>query len=63
MLETVEAEIAYKCDLCGELFSSTDDAQKHNDEVHVQSVSADEFGPWIMGTNTPAEDRESERAV
>ena len=63
MSETIGAEIAYKCDLCGELFNSADDAQNHNQDIHVKSVSNDEFGPWIMGTNTPAEDREQERAM
>jgi hypothetical protein len=48
MLETIGAVIAYKCDLCGELFSSADDAQNHNQDLHFQSVSNDEFGPWIM---------------
>lgn len=63
MSETIGAEIAYKCDLCGELFNSADDAQNHNQVIHVQSVSNDEFGPLITGTNTPAEDREQERAM
>ena len=63
MLEANGAEIAFKCDLCGELFNSADDAQNHIQNIHVQSVSNDEFGPWIMGTNTPAEDREQERAM
>jgi formylmethanofuran dehydrogenase subunit E len=34
MMEAIEAEIAYKCDLCGELFNSPDDAQDHNEKVH-----------------------------
>jgi hypothetical protein len=63
MLENIRTEIAYKCDLCGELFNSPDDVQNHIQDIHVKSVSNDEFGPWIMGTNTPAEDREQERAI
>ena len=63
MLETIGAERACKCDICGELFNSADDAQNHNQDIHVKSVSNDEFVPWIMGTNTPAEDREQERAM
>lgn len=63
MLEAVIPEIAYKCDLCGELFNSPDDAQKHNQKIHTESVPKDEFGSWLIGTSTPAEVREEERAI
>jgi hypothetical protein len=63
MIESVEAEIAYKCDLCGELFTSPDDARNHNQKVHNESVPEDELGSWVIGTSTPAEDREEERAL
>ena len=63
MLESIMAEIAYKCDLCGKLFKSTDDAQDHNQEAHAESVAKIESGSSIMGTGTPAEDREQERTT
>lgn len=63
MLESITAEIAYKCDLCGELFNSPDDAQDHNQKAHTESVPKDELGLWVIGTSTPAEDREQERAM
>jgi len=56
MLESIMPEVAYKCDLCGELFNSAEDAQDHNQKAHAESVS-------IMGTGTPSEDREIERAM
>lgn len=61
MIETVEAEIAYKCDLCGEIFNSPADAENHNKEAHPESeLKGDsDRGLW---TATPAEDREEERA-
>lgn len=55
MLEPLMVEIAYKCDLCGELFNSADDAQNHNQKSHTEPVPKDEFGTWVMGTSTPAE--------
>lgn len=63
MLESFTTEIAYKCDLCGELFNSADDAQNHNQKAHPESGLNDELGSWVVGTSTPAEDREEERAV
>jgi len=62
LLESSEVEIAYKCDLCGEQFNSADDAGNHNKKAHPESNSKDYFGAWVMGTSTPAEDREEERA-
>ena len=62
MIESVETEIAYKCDLCGELFNSPGDAQNHNENVHPKPGLKDELGSWVVGTSTPAEDREEERA-
>jgi len=58
MSEALMVEIAYKCDLCGELFNSTDDAQNHNQKSHNESAPKDEFGTWVMGTSTPAEGNE-----
>ena len=62
MLESIMPEVAYKCDLCGELFNSPKDAH-HNQKAHVESVAKREFGSSIMGTGTPSEDREIERAM
>jgi hypothetical protein len=62
MIESVEAEIAYKCDLCGELFSSPEGAQNHNQKVHPKPESKDEMASSNMGTSTPAEDKEEESA-
>jgi len=56
MLESIMPEVAYKCDLCGELLNSPKDAQDHNQKAHAESV-------LIMGTGTPSEDREIERAM
>lgn len=53
MLDSIMAEIAYKCNLCGQLFSSPDDAQNHNQKVHTKPESKDEFGSWVMGTSSP----------
>jgi hypothetical protein len=63
MSESFMPEIAYKCDLCGELFNSPDDAQNHNQMAHTESVPNDDFGSWVIGTSTPAEDREQERVM
>jgi len=63
MLESIMPEVAYKCDLCGELFNSPKDAQDHNQKAHVESVAKREFVSSIMGTGTPSEDREIERAM
>lgn len=60
MSETIVAEIAYKCDLCGELLNSPDDAQTHNAKVHAEPTALE----WqVTGTSTPAEDREEQRAI
>lgn len=56
MLDSIMAEIAYKCDLCGQLFNSPDDAQDHNQKVHTKLESKDELGSWVIGTSTPPED-------
>ena len=42
MSEAIEAEIAYKCDVCGELFNSPDDAQRHNQNAHAESGLKDD---------------------
>jgi uncharacterized C2H2 Zn-finger protein len=42
MSEAIEAEIAYKCDVCGELFNSPDDAQRHNQNAHAESRLKDD---------------------
>lgn len=42
MIETVEAEIAYKCDLCGEIFNSPADAENHNKVAHPESALKDD---------------------
>jgi hypothetical protein len=55
MLDSI-IEVAYKCDLCGELFNSPDDAQDHNQKDHPKFESKDEFGSWVMGTSTMSED-------
>lgn len=58
MIESVEAEIAYKCDVCGELFNSPEDAQNHNKNDHPKPESKDELISSNIGTSNPAEDRE-----
>lgn len=61
MSETIVAEIVYKCDLCGELFNSADDAaQNHYQKAHPEPA---EFKLQVTGTSTPAEEREEERSV
>jgi uncharacterized C2H2 Zn-finger protein len=62
MSDSVDAEIAYKCDLCGELFNSEADAQSHNRKAHADTVPKGELESQVTGTSTPAEDREEERA-
>jgi hypothetical protein len=62
MSDSVDAEIAYKCDLCGELFNSAADAQSHNRKAHADTVPKGELGSQVTGTSTPAEEREEERA-
>ena len=42
MSEVIEAEIAYKCDVCGELFNSPDDAQDHSQNAHAKSGLTDD---------------------
>ena len=63
MLEAIDAEIAYKCDLCGELFYSPTDAQSHNQKAHAESVPKAKPESHVTGTSTPAEDREEERTM
>ena len=63
MSESIDAEIAYKCDLCGELLNSPAEAQSHNRRAHAEPVPNGELEPHVTGTSTPAEDREEERAT
>jgi predicted nucleic acid-binding Zn ribbon protein len=63
MLESIMPEVAYKCDRCGELFKSPEDAQDHNQKAHAESAAKIESGSSIMGTGTPSEDREIERTM
>ena len=42
MTDSIELEIAYKCDICGELLNSADDAQNHNQRVHPESGLKDD---------------------
>jgi hypothetical protein len=63
MLELIMPEIAYKCNLCGELFKSPEDAQDHSQKAHAESMAKRESGSSIMGSGTPSEDREIERAM
>lgn len=37
LLESIEDEITYKCDLCRELFNSADDAGNHKKKAHSES--------------------------
>jgi uncharacterized C2H2 Zn-finger protein len=62
MSDSVDAEIAYKCDLCGELFNSPADAQSHSRKAHAETVQKGELEWKVSGTSTPAEEREEERA-
>jgi len=59
LTESVEVEIAYKCDLCVEIFNSPADAQNHNEKVHPESELKDDSDRGLL-TLTPAEDREEE---
>jgi uncharacterized C2H2 Zn-finger protein len=61
--DSIKPEIAYKCDICGELFNSPKDAQNHTQKAHLKSGLKDELGSRVTGTSTPAEDREEERSV
>lgn len=63
MSESIDAEIAYKCDLCGELFNSPDDAQSHSRKAHAGPVPEGGLESQVSGTSTPAEEREEERAA
>lgn len=62
MIESIEADIVYNCDLCGERFNSVDDAQKHSQKAHPELAlnNDSDRGLW---TSTPAEDKEDERVV
>lgn len=62
MIESVDVEIAYKCDLCGDLFNSPAEAQSHNQKAHPEFVPKDDHVSLVTGASTPAEDREEERA-
>jgi hypothetical protein len=42
MSESFTAEVAYKCDLCGELFNSPAEAQNHNLKTHPESGLKDD---------------------
>ena len=42
MIEAVEADIAYKCDICGERFNSEDEVPNHNQKVHPVPVLNDD---------------------
>jgi len=44
MSEAITPEIAYSCDVCGELFDSPEDAQRHNQESHAQPTQKDDLG-------------------
>lgn len=63
MSESIQAEIAYKCDKCGELFNSPEDAQDHNRMAHSEPLAKKESGSSNMETGTPSEDREIEKAM
>jgi hypothetical protein len=63
MSESIGAEIAYKCDLCGELFNSPAEAQSHSRKDHVETLPKGELESQVTETSTPAEDREEERAT
>lgn len=63
MSESINAEIAYKCDLCGQLFNSPANAQNHQIEAHTASIRKEEAASRVVGTSTPAEDREEERTA
>ena len=62
MSDSVDAEIAYKCDLCGELFNSPADAQSHNRKAHTDTVPKGELEWQVTATTSPAEDKEEERS-
>lgn len=63
MSDSIDAAIAYKCDLCGELFNSPAEAQGHNQKAHAEPLPNGELESQVTGTSTPAEDREEERAT
>lgn len=63
MLEFSTVEIAYKCDRCGKLFYSPDDAQNHNKMAHNKSVPVDGVESWVVGTTAPAGNSEQEKAM
>jgi hypothetical protein len=62
MSESIILETAFKCDTCGKLFNSVDDAQIHNRNAHREGALSDDSdrGLW---TSTPAEDVEEARAI
>jgi hypothetical protein len=60
MSDSVDADIAYKCDVCGEIFTSPAEVQSHSREAHADNMQKGEFESEIPRTSTPAEDREEE---
>jgi len=53
MLESIMPEVAYKCDLCGELFNSPQDAQEHDRKAHVESVARENSGRQLWELERP----------
>ena len=62
MTESTEPQRAYKCDICGELFNSSNDALGHSQEAHPEPRLTDGSESSVTSTSTPAEDREEKRA-
>lgn len=56
MSDSLDAEIAFKCDLCGELFDSPIDAQSHSRKAHAEPGPTGEEESQVKGTSAPAED-------
>ena len=57
MIESIEADIVYNCDQCGERFNSVEDAQDHSRKVHPELAlnNDSDRGSW---TTTPVENKE-----
>ena len=62
MSDSVDADIDYKCDICGEIFTSPAEVQSHSREVHADNQPGEELESKVARTSTPAEDREEESA-
>jgi hypothetical protein len=62
MIQSVEAQITYKCDVCGELHFRRRSSEPQA-EAHPRSGLKDKLESRVTGTSTPAEDREEERSV